>query len=150
MASLGRDPMTPFQERLGRVRVQCMTGTEQRRLPALGGTGCRPRAVRSADLPAHDRRAPTGRRRTVPLLYLPHGDDVLAVVASKGGMSTHPAWYLNVLADPEVTVQTGADVRPAVARRRNADERARDLAALLAVYEHFDAYQMRTDRPSPW
>ena len=71
------------------------------------------------------------------------------VVASRGGMSTHPAWYLNVLADPEVTVETGATKRRARARRANADETARVWPALVAAYEHFDAYQQRTDRAIP-
>ncbi len=140
--------MTPFQERLGRFTVQCMTGINNvvYRLSAGRVAGHVPSGAPICLLTTVGRR--TGRRRTVPLLYLQHGDD-LVVVASRGGMSTHPAWYLNVLADPEVTVETGATNRRARARRANADETARVWPALVAAYEHFDAYQQRTDRAIP-
>jgi F420H(2)-dependent quinone reductase len=44
----------------------------------------------------------------VPLLYLPHDDDQIVVVASRGGMSSHPAWCLNLMADPRATVEFGS------------------------------------------
>ena len=46
----------------------------------------------------------SGEPRSTPLIYRPHGDDYV-IVASKGGFPVHPAWYLNLLANPEVTVQ---------------------------------------------
>jgi len=70
-------------------------------------------------------------------------------VASKGGMSTHPAWYLNLLADPDVIVETSDGVRPATARTATADEKDRFWPQLVAVYEHFTAYQARTARSVP-
>ena len=42
----------------------------------------------------------SGQHRSVPLLYIPLGDEQIVVVASSGGMSSIPAWYLNLLADP--------------------------------------------------
>jgi deazaflavin-dependent oxidoreductase (nitroreductase family) len=140
--------MTPFQERLGRVGVQCMTGLNNLvyRLSAGRIAGHVPSGAPICLLTTVGRT--TGRRRTVPLLYLPT-DEGLAVVASKGGMSTYPAWYLNLRHEPRVVVQTGADIRPAVARLATDDERELIWPRLLAVYEHFDAYQMRTTRPIP-
>src|SRR6185369_6999507 len=48
----------------------------------------------------------TGRRLTIPLLYLRDGDRVVTV-ASKGGMDQHPLWYRNMVAHPQVDVQIG-------------------------------------------
>src|SRR4051812_11639663 len=54
--------------------------------------------------------AKSGVTRTAALLYIPDGDD-LVVVASKGGHPKHPAWFHNVRANPETTVQVGRDRR---------------------------------------
>ena len=53
----------------------------------------------------------TGRRLTVPLTYLKDGER-LVVAASRAGFDQHPLWYLNLVASPDVEVQTGADARP--------------------------------------
>ena len=90
----------------------------------------------------------SGRDRTVPLLYLPDGDN-LVIVASKGGMSTHPAWYLNLLAEPRAVVETGSRRRAVTARAATDDERARMWPQLVAVYRFFAEYQARTDRLIP-
>src|SRR5689334_22435787 len=52
--------------------------------------------------------ARTGRKLTSPLLYNTDGDRIL-VFASKGGAPTHPDWYHNLLANPEVTVELGTE-----------------------------------------
>ena len=91
----------------------------------------------------------TGRRRTVPLLYLPHRDGQMAVVASRGGMSHDPAWYLNLQADPRATVEVGATRRSVVARPATDAERDELWPALVAAYPHFAAYQLRTPRVIP-
>jgi deazaflavin-dependent oxidoreductase (nitroreductase family) len=90
----------------------------------------------------------TGRTRTVPLLYLPDAGD-LVVVASRGGMARHPAWYLNIVANPNVMVEVGAVRRPMRARVASDDEKARCWPRLVAAYEHFASYQLRTDRDIP-
>ena len=140
--------MTPFQERLGRVTVQYMTALNNvvYRLSEGRVAGNVPSGAPICLLTTVGRKS--GRNRTVPLLYLPV-DGGLAVVASKGGMSTHPAWYLNLVAHPRVTVQTGSDVRDAVARHATDAEREQIWPQLTDVYEHFRAYQMRTDRTIP-
>jgi F420H(2)-dependent quinone reductase len=141
-------PMTPFQERLGRVTVQWMTGMNNVAYRLSGGrvAGHVPSGAPICLLTTTGRRS--GRRRTVPLLYLPDGDD-LVVVASRGGMGTHPAWYLNLLADPAATVQVGASTRRVLARDATAAERDRMWPALTAAYPHFDAYRARTPRQIP-
>lgn len=94
----------------------------------------------------------TGRRsgqpRTVPLLYLLEGGDY-AIVASRGGMPRHPAWYLNLRDNPVATFQTGAKVERVIARHATAEERERLWPMLTAAYAHFDAYQSRTPRQIP-
>ncbi len=94
----------------------------------------------------------TGRRsgqpRVAPLLYLRDGDAVV-VVASKGGMSRHPAWYLNVESDPEVEVQIGAQTTPMRARRASDEEKAKLWPRLVAMYPDYDDYEARTERDIP-
>jgi deazaflavin-dependent oxidoreductase (nitroreductase family) len=140
--------MTPFQERFGRFTVQCMTGLNNviYRLSAGRVAGQVPSGAPICLLTTTGRRS--GRRRTVPLLYVPIGDEMV-VVASRGGMSTHPAWFLNLLARPEVTVQRGSLTGRARARVATDEEKARVWPALVAAYEHFEAYQLRTDRTIP-
>lgn len=90
----------------------------------------------------------TGRPRTQPLLYMPDGDRVV-IVASQGGLPKDPLWYLNLCADPHVTVQVRRDVRRMRARTASQDERAALWPRLVAVYADFDKYQSWTDREIP-
>jgi deazaflavin-dependent oxidoreductase (nitroreductase family) len=64
-------------------------------------------------------------------------------------MSSHPAWYLNLRADPLATVQVGPHTRQVRARDASEVERQRLWPSLLAAYPHFDAYQERTPRRIP-
>src|SRR4051794_6619547 len=65
----------------------------------------------------------SGKARTNPLLYLGDGERFV-VVASKGGYPTHPAWYLNLSDNPEVTVEVGAATLKMRARTASAPEKA--------------------------
>jgi deazaflavin-dependent oxidoreductase (nitroreductase family) len=140
--------MTPYQERLGRFTVQWMTGYNNvmYRLSKGRVSGNSPSGAPICLLTTIGRK--TGRLRTVPLLALPDGDD-LVVVASKGGMSTHPAWFLNLLDRPDVVVETNGVKRRARARVATSEERDRLWPRLVAAYEHFDSYQARTGRAIP-
>jgi F420H(2)-dependent quinone reductase len=140
--------MTPFQERLGRVTVQWMTGMNNVAYRLSGGrvAGHIPSGAPICLLTTTGRRS--GRPRTVPLVYLLDGDD-LVVVASRGGMGSHPAWYLNLVADPGATVQVGASTARVRARDATEAERGRLWPTLTAAYPHFDAYQLRTSRRIP-
>lgn len=90
----------------------------------------------------------SGEPRISPLLFLEDGDDVV-LVASQGGQPKHPLWYLNLKADPNVTVQIRSRVRTLVARVADDDERARLWPKLVAMYPEFDDYQSWTDRKIP-
>ena len=90
----------------------------------------------------------SGQPRTVPLLYLADGDDVV-VVASQGGMSTHPAWYLNLSDNPDCEVLIRGHVRKMRASRVSDDEKAELWPRLTAMYRDYDDYQARTERNIP-
>src|SRR5262245_26223068 len=62
----------------------------------------------------------TGQRRTTPLLYGTDGDH-LVLIASKAGAPAHPAWYLNLVADPHVEVEVKNETRRMLARTASAD-----------------------------
>jgi len=90
----------------------------------------------------------SGTPRTIALLYLAAGDDVV-LVASKGGMSHHPAWYHKMTANPDVEVQIGSTTRRMRARRASAAEKAALWPRLVAMYRDYDDYQARTTRDIP-
>lgn len=94
----------------------------------------------------------TGRRsgeaRTSALICGQDGDDYL-VVASMGGAPMHPAWYLNLTANPKVEVQVKDRVFGAAARTATADEKARLWAIMVDVWPNYDVYQSRTERDIP-
>jgi deazaflavin-dependent oxidoreductase (nitroreductase family) len=90
----------------------------------------------------------TGEQRTAPLIYGQDGD-AYVVVASKGGAPQHPAWYLNLAADPEVELQVGDEVFPARARTAAGDERTRLWQLLAGIWPAYDEYATKTDREIP-
>jgi deazaflavin-dependent oxidoreductase (nitroreductase family) len=89
--------------------------------------------------------ARSGRLRTTPLIYVAHPDDPddLVVVASYGGHPRHPAWYHNLRAHPDTTVQVRDEVRPVHARLAGDAERERVWPAAVATYRPYAGYQRR-------
>ena len=90
----------------------------------------------------------SGLPRTVPLLYLKEGEDLL-VVASQGGAPQHPAWYLNLEVEPLAEVEIGRRRIPVAARRVSEDERTELWPRLVNLYPPYAAYQRRTTRLIP-
>jgi deazaflavin-dependent oxidoreductase (nitroreductase family) len=90
----------------------------------------------------------SGEERTTPLIHGVDGDRWV-IIASKGGAPDHPAWYLNLQADPNVTIQVGPDVIPATARTAEGEERARLWTAMLDEWPAYADYQSSTDREIP-
>lgn len=86
--------------------------------------------------------------RVVPLLYLRESDRVV-LVASQGGSAKHPLWYLNLQANPKVTIQIRDEVLNLTARDATEQERAEYWPKLVAMYSSFDDYQSWTDRVLP-
>jgi deazaflavin-dependent oxidoreductase (nitroreductase family) len=94
----------------------------------------------------------TGRRsgaeRTTPLIFGRDGDDYL-VVASMGGAPQHPAWYLNLVANPRAEIQVKADHIAVEARTATAEEKPRLWQIMRDIWPNYDAYQSRTERDIP-
>lgn len=90
----------------------------------------------------------TGKPHTVPLLFLRDGEN-LAVIASYGGRPTHPAWYLNLRQDPEVTVHTREGRSHMTARTATTTERAEWWPRIVDSYDGYAVYQSRTEREIP-
>ena len=94
----------------------------------------------------------TGRLNRKPsLLPLIYGESngAYVIIASKGGAPNHPAWYLNLLANPKVEIQVGDKRMTAIARVAQGDERAALWQQLAAIYPPFNAYQAKTEREIP-
>jgi deazaflavin-dependent oxidoreductase (nitroreductase family) len=94
----------------------------------------------------------TGRRsgepRSTPLIYGTHGPDHV-VVASKGGAEEHPAWYLNLSEQPEVTVQVRGDRFKARARTATAEEKPDLWRMMSGRWPAYDEYQRKSGRDIP-
>jgi deazaflavin-dependent oxidoreductase (nitroreductase family) len=85
----------------------------------------------------------SGARRTSPLLYFRDGDDIV-IVASKGGFPKHPAWFHNLKANPDTTVQIGAERRRVHARVADPEERKRLWPRAVETYGGYAGYQARS------
>ena len=92
--------------------------------------------------------AKSGQRRTTPVMYLADGDRLL-VFATKAGAPTNPAWYHNLLAHPEVTVEVGTQTYEATATSLTGEERDRLYAKQASLYPQFGQYQARATRKIP-
>ena len=92
--------------------------------------------------------AKSGTKRTSPLLYIEDGEDIV-IVASKGGYEKSPAWFYNLKANPDTTVQVGSEIRKVRAHVASETERKRLWPKAVEVYPSYQQYQDRTDRKIP-
>jgi proline iminopeptidase len=94
----------------------------------------------------------TGRKSgdplTLPLIYGEAAGGYV-IIASKGGAPSHPAWYLNLTAHPEVEVQVEAKRFRAKARTATGAQRAALWDQMVGIYAPYTAYQERTEREIP-
>ena len=124
-----------------------VTGLHARVYRWTGGrVGSRFGTVENVLLTTTGRRS--GARRTTPLSVLARGEE-LVLVASNGGAPRDPDWFLNLTADPSVTVQRGGDVVAMQARPATAAERAELWPKVTALYSGYATYQTRTEREIP-
>ena len=148
MAEKNVRPFTPTEERIGTLAVRLMSAANVW-IFRLSGGRLGSRFLRGAPvllLTTTGRKS--GRPRTAPLLYLEDGDN-LVVVASKGGMSHHPTWFLNLEANPEAEIEIGTERRKMLARRASDPEKKDLWPRLVAMYSDYADYQARTDRDIP-
>jgi len=97
----------------------------------------------------HSIGAKSGTERVNPMMYQDLGDGRVAVFASYAGMDIHPAWFHNLVANPEVTAEIGTETRAFRARVADADERQPIWAKQKSDYPGFAAYEAKTDRLIP-
>ncbi len=141
-------PLTPTQERIGTAVIKPMSRITVWLYRLTGGKiggrwlGGAPVLL----LTTIGRKS--GRPRATPLLYLRDGEHVV-IVASKGGMSHHPLWYMNLEANPEVEIEIGPERTKMAARRATDPEKAALWPRLVEMYRDFDDYQARTERNIP-
>jgi len=102
----------------------------------LGGPGVLPTLL----LTTTGRKS--GEPRPLPLIYGESGDSFV-IIASKGGMPTHPVWYLNLEANPECELMVGARSVSARARVAEGAEREQLWKQMAGVYPPYDEYQQR-------
>jgi deazaflavin-dependent oxidoreductase (nitroreductase family) len=111
-----------------------------------GAIGHRTGWVRNLLLTTVGRKS--GQPRTVPVTYMSDGDDFV-LVASHGGSDKHPAWWLNLEANPSATVQVGRETLAVTAHRAEGDERARLWPMLVEMNPLFGRYETLTARSIP-
>ncbi len=92
--------------------------------------------------------ARSGERRITPMGYIPYGDRLI-VIASNGGAPTHPDWYHNLVAHPEVTVEVGTETFDAIAVVTEDSERNRMWTRAVEWYPSLAEYQAETTRQIP-
>ena len=92
--------------------------------------------------------AKTGQPRIIPLMYVPYGNQILAI-ASKGGAVNHPEWYHNVLAHPDVTVEVGNEKFETTARIVTGAERDHAFEKAVEVFPPYGKYQKKAPREIP-
>lgn len=84
--------------------------------------------------------AKSGTERTSPLMYHEEGE-AIAVAASKAGQPTHPAWFHNLRANPDTTIQIGSVVRKVRASVAIDEERERLWPKFVAFYPGYEFFQ---------
>jgi deazaflavin-dependent oxidoreductase (nitroreductase family) len=90
----------------------------------------------------------SGTQHTTPLIYGCDGDRYI-IVASRGGAPSHPAWYLNLVDQPQVQVQVLADRFAARAHTASASEKPALWKIMAGIWPAYDEYQTRTTREIP-
>lgn len=90
----------------------------------------------------------TGRKRSIPLIHVPDGEDEI-LVGSQAGLDRDPAWTHSIRAHPEVTITFAGRKRDFLAWQIDDDEKRRIWPHLCSIYPAYDVYQARTDRNIP-
>lgn len=90
----------------------------------------------------------SGNVRKIALMRVEHEGDY-ALVASMGGAPKNPAWYANLVADPNVMIQDGSERHDYVVREIDGDERAEWWERSVAVFPTYEEYRAKTDRTIP-
>jgi deazaflavin-dependent oxidoreductase (nitroreductase family) len=90
----------------------------------------------------------SGKIRKTPLMRVEHEGEY-ALVASLGGAPKNPTWYGNLIANPEVMIQDGAEPHDFIARELDGEERAVWWERAVEAFPSYADYQKNTDRIIP-
>lgn len=96
----------------------------------------------------HNTGAKSGKARINPVAYLEDGERLI-VIASKGGADSHPDWYFNVKANPDVRVEVGIEEFDAKATITEEPERSELYARMAAKNANFAEYESKAERVIP-
>lgn len=140
--------MSMFNDRAALDRLRGSSADHVRRYRESGGADGHVGAAGLKHLLLTTTGRHSGEQRTTPLIYGQDGDRYV-IVASVGGADRHPAWYLNLVADPKVEVQVGADRFTANARPAGAAERPALWKLMAGLFPNYDQYQSLTKREIP-
>ncbi len=88
--------------------------------------------------------AKSGQPRTIPLLGIPDGDNIV-LIASNWGQGHHPAWYYNIRANPAVQVALNGRTTPYMAYEAQGEERQRCWQMAVQIYPGYEAYKKWTN-----
>lgn len=116
-----------------------------------GSGGTQGTTLRDTGLPVviiTNRGARSAKQRKTPVMRVKH-DGCYAAVASQGGAPTHPYWYFNLRAYPDIELQDGPDRQAMTARELAGDERAQWWERAVAAYPPYAEYQQKTTRQIP-
>jgi deazaflavin-dependent oxidoreductase (nitroreductase family) len=128
--------------RLGGLLFITVFPAIDKRLMKLSGGRVRI-AMGQTTLLLHARGAKSGQPRPTPLLYTPHGEDII-LVASKAGAAHNPAWYHNLIAHPDVEVELDDGSRLAMrAHEAQGEEREELWRIANDNYLGYQVYQRR-------
>ena len=92
--------------------------------------------------------AKSGQPRSVTLVGIPDGERII-LIASNWGQAKHPAWYYNVMANPQVTVWRSGNAQPYFARELTGQERKSAWEQAVALYPGYKGYAERAGREIP-
>jgi F420H(2)-dependent quinone reductase len=92
--------------------------------------------------------AKSGKVRTTPLAYMADGENIV-LIASRGGHRRNPAWFHNLVANPDTTIQVGSERHAVHARVADGKERQRLWPQVVEMYSGYRDYQAKTDREIP-
>lgn len=92
--------------------------------------------------------AKSGQVRTIPLVHHQQ-DDRIYIAGSAAGSETHPAWYHNLVANPDITYELGDDPVEATATLLDGEDRATAWAEIVAAFPFFGDYQEKVSREIP-
>jgi len=106
-------------------------------------------SVKGCDICVIDMKAAkTGKKRVVPLMYVPY-DQGLVLVASLGGADVHPTWYWNIKKNPEIVAFVGSEKLNLRAEQVEDDLKSDLWPLICSCYPDFENYQKNTKRNIP-